>query len=101
MNNQENKKIWFKAKEYGYGWYPATWQGWLILAIYLAIVIGSATLLGVFRETIEPRGLTIYIIFDLLLTAVLIAVCAKFGEKAKWRWGKKDEDTDSQKINGK
>ncbi len=30
-------KYWFKAKNYGWGWYPATWQGWLILAgfIYL------------------------------------------------------------------
>ncbi|MBP7831445.1 MAG: hypothetical protein KA028_00290 [Candidatus Pacebacteria bacterium] len=95
MNNQETQSkrpIWFKAKTYGYGWYPATWQGWFILAIYLVIVIGSATLLGAFRETVEPTGLTIYIIFDLLLTVALIVICAKFGEKAKWRWGKKDQD---------
>jgi predicted GH43/DUF377 family glycosyl hydrolase len=28
----DQKRIfWFRAKEYGWGWYPATWEGWLVL----------------------------------------------------------------------
>ena len=28
---QQTTKYWFKAKTYGYGWTPATWQGWGII----------------------------------------------------------------------
>ena len=31
-------QLWFKAKKYGYGWYPATWQGWLVILVYLTIL---------------------------------------------------------------
>ena len=30
---------WFKARLYGWGWTPATWQGWLVLAIWLVLVL--------------------------------------------------------------
>ena len=34
------KQLWFKAKTYGYGWYPVTWQGWLVILIYVLGVAG-------------------------------------------------------------
>lgn len=85
------KKIWFKAKRWGYGWYPATWQGWLIILVYLVIVVGGALTI----DTSEPNvkdGAGIFLIVDALATITLIIVCAKYGEPAKWRWGKKDDD---------
>jgi cellulose synthase/poly-beta-1,6-N-acetylglucosamine synthase-like glycosyltransferase len=33
------KTIWFKNKTYGYGWTPATWQGWGITIVYIIILI--------------------------------------------------------------
>jgi hypothetical protein len=35
-------KLWFKAKNYGWGWYPITWQGWLITGLY-AFGVGFIT----------------------------------------------------------
>ncbi len=32
------EKPWFKRKRYGWGWTPATWQGWLIIAFYVGSV---------------------------------------------------------------
>ena len=39
------KKVWFKAKEYGWGWYPSSWQGWIILLIYLLLLGESVGLI--------------------------------------------------------
>jgi uncharacterized membrane protein YhaH (DUF805 family) len=95
--NQSGRPIWFKAKQYGYGWYPATWQAGLILVLYLMIVVGSAFFIESAENNLDESTVKTFLIIDLIATAVLIVVCAMYGEKAKWRWGKKDEDTHSQK----
>lgn len=34
------KKYWFPAKKYGWGWtFPTCWQGWAVLVGYLASVL--------------------------------------------------------------
>ena len=78
-------KIWFKAKRYGYGWYPCTWQGWLVLAAYVAIF---SVLISIFESDVK-KFLWPYLISVFLLTSALIYICYKKGEPAKWRWGDK------------
>lgn len=82
---QQNNKYWFKAKTYGYGWYPATWQGWLSVLVYLIILIG---LIYVFGTNIE-KYIVFYLITVFILTGLLIYISYKKGEPAKWHWGKK------------
>ena len=36
------KRTWFGPKRIGYGISPKTWQGWLILAVFVAAVTGIA-----------------------------------------------------------
>ena len=37
MNDQP--RFWFPVKRYGWGWgLPVRWQGWVVLAAYLALV---------------------------------------------------------------
>ena len=38
----ENKKLWFRAKRYGWGWYPCSWQGWAVLAMYVFALLSNA-----------------------------------------------------------
>jgi len=78
-------QIWFKAKKYGYGWYPATWQGWLVVLVYLAIF---GLLIYIFETDIE-KYLVFYLISVFVFTGLLIFVSYKKGEKAAWRWGDK------------
>jgi hypothetical protein len=85
MEQKDNKKYWFKAKTYGYGWYPATWQGWLILLTYLIVLM---SLMYIFEIDIE-KYLVFYFIAVFILTGLLIYISYKKGEPAKWRWGKK------------
>ncbi len=74
------KKHWFVRKRYGWGWTPATWEGWMVLAIWGALFYWSMR--GVDHEGWKN------IAVGMLFTVVLILVCFKTGEKPKWQWGK-------------
>ena len=34
---------WFGPKRFGYGYRPQTWQGWLLLAVLVAVLITAAS----------------------------------------------------------
>lgn len=72
-------KLWFKAKRYGWGWFPSTWQGWVIVLVYILIVFGATKLL--------PNVLYLEIVIA-VSTILLLLICYKTGEKPRWRWGK-------------
>lgn len=95
-NNPEH--YWFKRKIWGWGWVPATREGWLVTFLY-----GELTILvvSVVNETpidgnpdsgtnLLVRGLPL-----MLLTLGFIYIVYKKGEKPKWQWGL----TDSEKEN--
>ena len=79
---------WFKAKLYGWGWDPATWQGWLVLLVYImAVALFALTL----DENSPPREVVFtFILPTVLLTATLLRICYKKGEKPRWQWGSGD-----------
>ncbi len=80
------KRLWFKAKRYGYGWYPATWEGWGVLLLYLLLVFLNLKRLAPSFDL--PQGFVFpFLAETLILTILLIIVCWKTGEEAKWRWG--------------
>lgn len=82
--------LWFKRKIYGWGWTPATWQGWLVILIWLILVLFFAFTLD---ENSPPREIVFTFILPItLLTITLIRVCYKFGEKPKWQWGLPKDD---------
>ena len=81
------KKIWFKAKKYGWGWYPASWEGWAVILIYLLII---GVLVYIFQTNIE-KYLDIYFALVFIFTALLIYISYKKGEKPGWHWGDKDK----------
>lgn len=35
--------MWFRAKRYGWGWRPVTWQGWAVVAVWVAAFSGWLT----------------------------------------------------------
>ncbi len=75
------KKIWFPAKRYGWGWgIPCAWQGWVVLIVWLLLLWG-----GTFLVREHP---VFFITYTLVLSVALIVICYRKGEKPKWRWGK-------------
>lgn len=79
------KHLWFKAKLFGWGWTPATWQGWITLIIYLVLVFFISSQIN---ESINTEKVIFTFILPLIiLTAAFIILVVKKGEKPKWSWG--------------
>jgi uncharacterized membrane protein YhaH (DUF805 family) len=79
------KKIWFPAKRYGWGWgIPSCWQGW-------AVIIAFYLLLGIAVLLLIPHHPAHFVFACIVLTAALVAIGYFKGEKPRWRWGKKQD----------
>ena len=81
--SRSRKDIWFPAKTRGWGWgLPIKWQGWVVVAVYLFMLIGGQFyLMPVF-------GHWVFLCYLIFLSVVLVLVCWAKGEKPKWRSGK-------------
>ena len=78
----EPPKYWFPAKRYGWGWGPPTaWQGWAVLLVFFALVLGGAFAL------LPSRGPLAFVGYTMVLCVLLVAVCWVKGERPRWRWG--------------
>jgi len=87
------KKLWFKAKRYGWGWYPSSWEGWIVTLLYLLFF----AVLFVRTNSYADSGnsyVTGYVVHIVLATAALILICYYKGEKPGWHWGDKDKHSD-------
>lgn len=89
--NAPQKKLWFKAKKYGYGWYPVSWQGWVITLIYTAIIVFTATHINARAHSVSDFLINFGFIF-IIATIVFIAICRHKGEVAHWHWGDTHDD---------
>jgi len=93
------KKLWFKRKLYGWGWQPASWEGWLVLWLFLVVILGNVLLRydldtepqknDVLRMVAETFGLVFF----------LILVYVRTGERPRWQWGKRVEDEEDGDVN--
>lgn len=76
---------WFKRKLFGWGWTPATWQGWLVTLFFIAAVVTFALTID---ESSSLKEVTFTFLLPLvLLMGVFIRIAYKTGEKPKWQWG--------------
>ena len=72
---------WFKRKLYGWGWMPVKWQGWLVIAISIGVV-----LLGVYVGEVDdaPGAVLLGVI---LAAGIIFGFGYWKGEKPHWQWG--------------
>jgi len=80
------KKLWFVNKVYGWGWKPATWEGWAVIVGFILVYVPGLWWLT--KDVPQGSTPTAALIFAFVLVIALIAVCYKTGEKPRWRWGK-------------
>lgn len=76
---KDPKQLWFRAKRYGWGWFPVTWQGWLtvLIAVVLIILVSS---------TRDPTTMEFYVAIAVIVILLLYVSYTK-GERPRWRWG--------------
>jgi hypothetical protein len=82
------KKIWFRAKPYGAGWYPATWEGCFVLLLYLILLVASILFFDSKSHSVSDTLFAILPSFVVLTLALLFIAWWK-GESFGWRWGNK------------
>jgi len=75
---------WFAARRYGMGSsLPISWQGWVVLLLYIAAVMGSFFLFG------EHSPATYAVIA--IATLIFLVICARTTRGGwRWRWGDMD-----------
>ena len=75
---------WFAPKRYGYGaGLPIAWQGWAVIAAFLAVVAVTGVLFG------ENELLAATIIVPAIAMLLLITARTTRGGW-RWRWGERD-----------
>lgn len=83
---QQEARYWFAAKKVGWGWgLPSAWQGWLVMAAYLALMLGGGV---AFEPKRQPMAFAAYAI---VMTLAFIAICWIKGEPPGWRWGRRPD----------
>jgi hypothetical protein len=76
---------WFKRKAYGWGWTPATREGWLVTITFILFVL----LIGLRAEVTQlPQDLVLQeVLLPIGFAALLfLGVCYKTGEPPRWQW---------------
>lgn len=90
-------KVWFKRKKYGYGWYPATWQGWFVIFEYVIFVILNFRRIDMYSPS-ATQTLLEFLPSTALATLALLLVTYLRGESPRWQWGEKNSKTKSSKA---
>jgi len=72
-------KLWFRAKRYGWGWCPCSWQGWVVLLIWVVVFVFAIVKFD--HEWLKN------VVVIIVIMVCLIWICYKKGEKPRWRWG--------------
>ena len=83
------KGLWFKRKLYGWGWMPVKWQGWLAVALYVALIaVGEVKFIDAAETNVlNDSDVSLFIFFVIVITAALIGLCYLKGESPRWQWG--------------
>jgi len=88
----EERVYWFRAKTYGWGWVPATWQGWGVTLVYLVLVTYAVVTLRFPPDTSVFLALRVILARILAPTLVLLFICWKKGEPPRFRWGNHEKE---------
>ncbi len=81
------KGYWFKRKLYGWGWVPASLEGWIVTLMFVVLLLINGFYLA---SLPEPSGCELGVFFGVLIVLIvgLIGTCYWKGEKPKWTWGR-------------
>ena len=88
-------QYWFKPKTYGYGAAPTSWQGWAVVAAFVAatVVISVSFMVWPVLRGTGPSvpEIAAWLGFMAVAIIALVRLCrAKTDGEWRWRWGGKD-----------
>ena len=82
---RDDRRIWFAAKKYGWGWTPCTAEGWAVVGVGIALFTACIVLAIAFVDT--TAAFVIFLLLAMLVIGGIVYVGWRTGEKPGWRWG--------------
>jgi len=84
-------RYWFKPKVFGYGASPTTWEGWLLVVGYCAVVAAMTLVVLIASEPGKVSLGAFWALWALWFVVVgvataVLAVIAKRRTEGEWRW---------------
>lgn len=76
------RRRWFASLNRGIGWKPATWQGWVIVIIYVVFVVWDFLRIDSASHSVSDTLLS-FIPEALIATVILSFICYFTGEKPR------------------
>ncbi len=89
----KEQKLWFRAKSFGWGWYPITWQGWIATIAYVLLIV--MTVSEVDKNTPVQQIIKDFLVPFVLSSTLFFMLAWKTGERPTWQWGFKRKDKPS------
>jgi hypothetical protein len=75
-------KYWFRkrkglfTKDLGYGWMPISWEGWLLVIVFLALVVTLTFIFDLYDPKVENiKG--VYFGISMIVSIIIFAIIAK------------------------
>ncbi len=85
---------WFRPRRYGYGASPASWQGWLLVAADIAIVLGAMWVFLPHQGPLPLTNLAEWAVVAVGATAATVWISYRTTDGAwRWRWGDRHHGT--------
>ncbi len=78
-----SEQYWFKANKSGYGWHPGCWQGWVVIALYIGLLVHSFIQIDSKTHSASDTLLGFLPRF-LLFSALLTIITYLKGESITW-----------------
>lgn len=82
-------RYWFAPKQYGIGYSPASWEGWLATALFIGLMVGSNHLLRFLMAGHSFGQLLMVVALALIveISLFLWLVASRTEGSLRWRWG--------------
>ncbi|GGE72292.1 hypothetical protein [Niveispirillum cyanobacteriorum] len=83
-------RAWFGPKQFGIGYGPRSWQGWLLTAAYALVAVGGIVAIqALFDAPPSPWKLVIPLSWLLAVTGLYSWIADRHTEgDLRWRWGR-------------
>ncbi len=80
--SKENKTCsgWFKAKRFGWGWTPCSWEGWAVMLLYLCALVPQFIVIDQNSHS-NSDTLIGFAGYFIPLTIFFLVICYLKGEK--------------------
>jgi len=85
------KKYWFKQKQTGYGFVPATWEGWTSTVITLVLIIIIGRVNNLFTATMTGDDVFQFLV-DLVILVVLFVIFIRNRVEGGVKWQKNEQE---------